>query len=204
MKKIENLNINLKDFKLNEEGSFSITRPYESYQIIYLINNFIKLYDNNHNTQNMISKIITDGTACMGGDVIRFSKYFKMINAVEILKDNFELLVENCKYFNCNNVNLFMQDYLEIYDKLNQDIIYLDPPWTGPGYKNKESIVLKLNNMEISDLVENIKKMNLAKYVFIKAPSNVCLDKLNYDSIHTVYNKSKVASFKLICICLMK
>jgi hypothetical protein len=39
-KKTDNLGINLKDFKLNEEGSFSITRPYESAQIIYLIENF--------------------------------------------------------------------------------------------------------------------------------------------------------------------
>lgn len=185
-------NIVLKNFKLNTEGAFSITKPYESAQIIFLVQNFIQ--------ENIHNKIITDGTACMGGDVVKFSKYFKYVNAVEILEENFNLLIENCKIFNCQNVNLFNQDYTEIYEKLKQDIIYLDPPWTGPGYKSKESIVLKLGDFEIWKLINIIKSKNLSKYIFIKAPSNVCLDNLEYDSIHVVYNKSKSPSFKLICI----
>jgi len=198
MAKKADLAINLKDFKLNEEGSFSITRPYESSQIIYLIENFIRYIEKDD--MDLSTKILTDATACMGGDLVRFSKYFRMINGIEIFEDNFLLLVQNCKQFGCNNVNLFCQDYLEIFDKLKQDVIYLDPPWTGPGYKNKESIVLKLNDIEISDLVQNIKEKKLAKFIFIKAPSNVCLDKLDYDSLHVIYNKSKIPSFKLICI----
>jgi 16S rRNA G966 N2-methylase RsmD len=201
MKKVEfGTDINLKEFKLNEEGSFSITRPYESSQIIYLIGNFINCISGETDLSN---KILTDATACMGGDLIRFSRYFRMINGIEILDKNFTLLVQNCKQFNCHNVNLFCQNYLDIFDKLRQDIIYIDPPWTGPGYKNKESIILKLNNIDISDLVHIIKEKHLAKYIFIKAPSNVCLEKLNYDSIHTIYNKSKIASFKLICMSLV-
>jgi 16S rRNA G966 N2-methylase RsmD len=162
-----------------------------------LIENFIRL---NEKDVDLSTKILTDATACMGGDLVRFSKYFRMVNGIEILEENFGLLVQNCKYFHCHNVNLFCQNYLDIFDKLRQDIIYIDPPWTGPGYKNKESIILKLNNIEISDLIQIIKEKHLAKYIFIKAPSNVGLEKLNYDSIHTIYNKSRIASFKLICI----
>ena len=196
MKKIDNLN--LKDFKLNEEGSFSISRPYESSQIIYLIENFIEYYEKE--SANLLSKVLTDATACMGGDLIRFSKYFKMINGIEILQENFDLLVQNCKQFNCQNVNLFCQNYLDVYETLKQDIIYFDVPWEGPSYKKKESVVLKLNDVEIWKLVQTIKEKKLACYVFIKAPSNVCLDRMEYDSIHVIYNKSKVASFKLICV----
>jgi hypothetical protein len=194
------MNINLKDFKLNEEGSFSITRPYESSQIIFLIENFIKFYYSDFILSN---KIITDATACMGGDLIRFSRYFKMINGIEILEENFELLLQNCKQFNCQNVNLFCQNYLDIYDKLKQDIIYIDPEWGGPGYKVKDSIVLKLGDMEIWKLINLIKEKKLTKFIFIKAPFNVCLKNLDYDSIHIVYNKSKIASFKLICMSLV-
>jgi hypothetical protein len=198
MAKKADLGINLKDFKLNEEGSFSITRPYESSQIIYLIENFVRYIEKDY--IDLSTKILTDATACMGGDLVRFSKYFRMINGIEILEENFILLVQNCKNFGCHNVNLFCQNYLDIYDKLKQDIIYIDPPWTGPGYKNKDSIILKINDIELSDLVRMIKEKNLTKFIFIKAPSNVCLEKLDYDSIHTIYNKSKIASFKLICI----
>ncbi len=197
-KKFDNLGINLKDFKLNEEGTFSITRPFESAQIVYLIENFIRYIEKDE--VDLSTKILTDATACMGGDLIRFSKYFRMINGIEILEENFTLLVQNCKQFGCYNVNLFCQNYLDIFDKLKQDIIYLDPKWGGIDYKNKESVILKLNDIEIWNLVQIIKEKKLAKYIFIKAPSNVCLEKLDYDSIHVVYNKSKIASFKLICI----
>lgn len=193
--------IGLKEFKLNEEGTFSITRPYESNQIIYFIQTFIAFIGAREGTNELlINKILTDGTACMGGDLIRFSNYFQSVNGVEIDENNFSLLVENCKQFNCNNVNLFPQDYLEIYDKLKQDIIYLDPKWGGIDYKNKLHVVLKMNDMDISDLIKLIKHKKLCKYIFIKAPSNVYIDKIDYDAIHVIYNKSKSPSFKLICI----
>jgi len=136
----------------------------------------------------------------MGGDLVKFSRRVKYVNGVEIDPENFKLLMENCKIFNCQNINLFCQDYLDIYDKLRQDIIYMDPPWNGPGYREKESIMLKLGNMELWELVRIIKEKKLTKYIFIKAPSNVCLDRLDYDTIHIIYNKSKLPSFKLICI----
>jgi len=139
----------------------------------------------------------------MGGDLVRFSKYFRMINGIEILEDNFNLLVQNCKFFGCNNVNLFCQNYLEIFDKLKQDIIYMDPPWGGTSYKNKDIISLKIGDLELWELINLIKDKQLAKYIFIKAPMNVCLENLDYDSIHIIYNKSRIASFKLICMSLV-
>jgi hypothetical protein len=189
--------INLKDFKLNEEGSFSITRPYESAQVVYLIKNFIELYEG-HGV-NLGSQRITDATACMGGDVVRFSKYFAAVNGVEILEDNYNLLVQNCRYFGCNNVKLVHQNYLDVMDQLEQDIVYIDPKWGGVDYKHKEYIVLKLDDMEISELVETIKNKKITKYIFVKAPLNVCLEKMGYDAIYIIYNKSKAPSFKLLC-----
>jgi len=186
--------ISLKKFKLNEEGSFSITRPHESQQIINCMEKFI-------NGKISLSKmIITDATACMGGDLVQFSKYFRIINGIEIDPLNFKLLVENCKIFNCLNINLFNQNYLDIFDKLRQDIIYLDCPWTGPDYKYKETIHLKLCDLHLWELINKIRDSKLANYIFIKAPSNVCLDNIDYDTLNIIYNKSKKPSFKLICI----
>jgi 16S rRNA G966 N2-methylase RsmD len=136
----------------------------------------------------------------MGGDLIRFSKHFRMVNGVEILEENFSLLVQNCKQFGCQNVNLFCQDYLEIFDKLKQHIIYIDPPWGGIDYKNKDIISLKMGHLELRELVNLIREKKLAQFIFIKAPMNVCLEGLDYDSIYIIHNKSKIVSFKLICI----
>ena len=198
------MEIVLKNFKLNSEGTFSITRPHESQQISHFIENFIRVNEDDNvcdqDRSGLSDKIITDATACMGGDLVKFSKRAKYVNGVEIDPENFKLLLENCKIFNCQNINLFCQDYLEIYDKLRQDVIYLDPEWGGPGYKTKEFVILKLGDIEIYELIRLIKEKNLAKYIFVKAPLNVCMDNLEYDSIHMIFNKSKIPSFKLICI----
>ena len=186
------MEINLKNFKLSEEGRFSITRPYESRQIINNIEKFImyKLYN----------YTITDATACMGGDLIKFSKCAKFVIGVEKNLENFEILQDNCKTFDCENINLIHDDYLNIYEKLSQDIIYIDPPWNGPEYKMKQCVFLKIGDIDLYELVNNIINKKLAKYVFIKAPSNVCLNNLEYTTIYTIYNKNKKPSFKLICI----
>lgn len=186
------MDISLKNFKLNDEGVFSITRPYESKQIVRLVDEFVE--------DGITGKIITDATACMGGDLVNFSKRARMVNGIEVDPENFNLLIENAKRFNCQNVNLFCQDYLQIYKKLKQDIIYIDPPWGGVGYKTKETVYLKVGNIDLWKLVRNIKELSLARYVFIKVPINVALDYIPHDIIQTVYNKSRVSSFKLICI----
>ena len=90
-------------------------------QIIQLIESFIEFYDGEKSISASLStKIITDATACMGGDLIRFSKHFRMVNGIEILEDNFALLIQNCKQFGCQNVNLFCQNYLDISINLNK------------------------------------------------------------------------------------
>lgn len=191
--------LNLRNFKLNEEGIFSITRPYESSQIIYLIDNFIKCVEGS----NLSTFVVTDATACMGGDTVRFAKYFKTVNAVELIPANFELLTYNCNYFRCDNVILFNNDYTEIYENLVQDVIYLDPPWGGTTYKNLEQVRLSLGDLDLSTLINLIKSKNLTKFVFVKVPMNICLDGIDYDSMHVIYNKSNIASFKLVCISLI-
>lgn len=184
----------LKDFKVNEEGRFSITRPYESLQIINIIESF--LYERDQKDLSILT--LTDATACMGGDLIRFSKHFKFVNGIEIHKENYQLLVENCKKYECNNVKLYNADYLSVYDNLHQDVIYIDPPWGGTEYKNMEQVSLKIGDTDLYILIKLVNQ--LTKFLFIKVPLNVCLDNIEYTDIQIVYNRSKIPSFKLIMI----
>jgi len=186
------MNIYLKDFILNEEGSFSITKPFESEQLLNIIIDFVD--------GDISEMTITDATACMGGDTVRLSNNVKHINAVELSLDNYNLLVENCKNFKVNNISFINEDYTKIYNIIKQDIIYIDPPWGGIGYRNMEDIELKLGEMPISELLSKIKEQKLCKYVFVKVPVNVCLIGINYSIIREIVNKVGMPSFKLICI----
>jgi 16S rRNA G966 N2-methylase RsmD len=188
------MSIILRKFNLNTEGKYSITKPYESEQIT---KHMIKFINNEIRFENCV---ITDATACMGGDLINFSKKAKYVNGVENNKENFDLLVENCKTFECNNINLINEDYLNIYNKLTQDIIYIDPRWGGPDYKLMKNIHLYVGNVLLCDIINTIRAEGIAKYIFTKIPRNACLDNIAFDESHVIYNRSKTISFVLLCI----
>jgi len=99
---------------------------------------------------------ITDATAGIGGNTFSFAEFFKNVNAVEIDSKVFGMLKNNitkCKY---NNVNLINTDYIDIMYNLKQNIVFLDPPWGGRGYKKFDKILLKLSMIDIEDICYNL------------------------------------------------
>ena len=78
---------------------------------------------------------ITDGCACVGGNVLAFSDIFKTVHAIEIDETRCKMLKYNmeevCKK---TNVKVYNDDYSKTYMTYSQDIIYLDPPWGGTQY----------------------------------------------------------------------
>jgi 16S rRNA G966 N2-methylase RsmD len=180
-----------KKIKINDVGRYSITRPYEAKQIIIYIQEQIK---------ELMKKeakdcIITDGTSGVGGDTIHFSKYFKSVNAVDILKENTELLKDNCKTFGITNVNVICDNYLNVCNTIDQSILYLDPPWGGVKYKEKEKIKLMLGDLCLS---EAISKINSNPLIFLKLPLNSDLSQLNVFKKYTILNKKNSPSFYLV------
>ena len=128
---------NENDLKLlsDEVGRYSISLPKDAEIITSLIEyhiNKLKLLSTN--------LIITDSTAGIGGNTISFSSKFKNVNSIEIDKKRFGFLKNNINYYNLHNVNLLNCDYLNILENMIQDIVFMDPPWGGRGYKKKSSI----------------------------------------------------------------
>jgi len=73
--------------------------------------------------------IITDGTACVGGNTISFGRSFRKVNAVEINEERFGMLRKNCLVLRLDQkVKLVNGDYSKIHQELNQDVVFLDPP----------------------------------------------------------------------------
>jgi 16S rRNA G966 N2-methylase RsmD len=181
-----------KKIQINDVGRYSITRPYEAKQIIVIIKETLKLI--NMKSENCI---ITDGTSGVGGDTIHFSKYFKFVNAVDILEENTELLRNNCEMFGITNVNIIHADFVNVIDKIKQDILYIDPPWGGIGYKDKDKVELMMSGIPIHQI---LKKLNSAKspLIFIKLPLNADMSNLNVKKTYTILNKKNTPSFYIV------
>jgi len=182
-------NVDLSKLKLSNIGIYSITKPYYA----QLTSSIIKKYFN-----NMDNIIITDANGNMGGNTINFANNFKKVNAVEILKLHYDILENNIKVYNLDHkVNFYHKDYLDIMFKLKQDVIYIDAPWGGKDYKNKNKIDLFLDNVNLIHITNKL--INNAKLIVLKLPLNFNLNKFYETSLFTKLNLYKIKnSYKKI------
>lgn len=172
-------NINWKKLRLTNISLYSITKVKYGKPICKIIYKLLKTKD----------ITITDAFGNVGGIGIMFSKYFKTVNICEIIKLHCEMLLNNLTIYGYNNkVNIYCGDYLDFMEKLNQDIIFFDPPWNDEYYKKKNKITLEINNINIYCIINNL--LNKAKYILLFVPYNYDFDDLKF--INSKYKIKKL------------
>jgi predicted RNA methylase len=153
----------LNKVKYSLESLYSFTPYNEAEQTVYLIAEFLKI-----NVKDLKELVITDGTTNVGGNMIAFCKYFKFVNGVEIESTHVDYLKNNLELYGLKNYSIINGDYTKEYDKLEQDIVFLDPPWGGVLYKYYDRIDLYLSGIDISEIINKIK----TKHIILKVPKN--------------------------------
>ncbi len=103
-----------------------------------------KLLLNYYSTDDLKTKVLTDATACIGGNTWIFADYVKQVQANELSDLHFEILTHNLKVLKKNNVSLTKENYLSNYLTLKQDIVFFDPPWGGSDYKSRDEMDIYL------------------------------------------------------------
>jgi 16S rRNA G966 N2-methylase RsmD len=183
--------INYDKLILNKEGRYSITRRSESAQIIECMNTILKTCSD---------KTITDVTACMGGDTINFSFYFKKVFSIEINPENFKLLQHNISVFECSNIEAFCGDSTKIMN-WKSDVVFVDPPWGGPSYRNTETIELYMRNVKLDDWLEKLMTSSYRpSYIFLKLPFNYRTIRFAFLPNFIEMNEVKIYNFYLVSI----
>ena len=159
------------------------TTPSQAVQINSIIKEYIN-YDS----------VITDATACIGGNTTFFEKDFKVVIAIEKDPNIFKILKSNTTKsvkYNCS--------YIDVMYTIHQDLVFIDPPWGGPDYKKEDNIILKLDGIDVLDIIDLI--YHFTRFVALKVPNNFDATKLsekfwNY-KIYTI-NTLKKHNYKLI------
>ena len=148
---------------------------------------------------------IIDSTACIGGDSLSFSKYFKNILSIEKDKIHFKILENNINICEANNVKIILNDFISFIEKQqlykSYQILFMDPPWGGPEYKNAEKLDLFLYNdknikLNINEIINSY--INKFKYIILKCPINFNLNKTNYLYKHIYTFKTNDKKLQLI------
>jgi 16S rRNA G966 N2-methylase RsmD len=172
----------------DDVGLYSIT----SLRNAKIISEIIKSYF----LTNPKDLTITDATAGLGGNVLSFSEHFKSVVAVEKDSQRFHMLEKNINLYRKENGSLYSnivlmnKDYLEVMTRIDQDIIFFDPPWGGRGYKEHEYMELLLGPQNIVNICNMLEKR--AKLIAIKVPIN-----FNFNSFIKLINNKKINIYKL-------
>lgn len=153
---------------LDEESLYSTTDQLTAEKIAIDVSTFIPR-----------TSTITDATACIGGSTHAFANIFDRVNAIEIDPLRFNYLTHNLSMLQCNsNITCINGDAVIECKRIlgGQDVIFIDPPWGGPEYKNKGTVSLFLSGIPLADVCKDL--ASYTRYIVLKVPVN--FDEANF------------------------
>jgi 16S rRNA G966 N2-methylase RsmD len=181
-----------KHILMDDVSKYSITLPDKAEIISEIIK---KNYQLRYPEDNLDDLTITDAMACVGGNTLSFSSFFKNVNAIEINTTRFQYLVHNMKEYEKNNILFYNDNYLNLINKLDQHIVFIDPPWGGPIYKSqyKMDIMIQKDSkdekeVKLDEIIDDIFTNPITKMIIYKLPTN-----------HNIDNFKKY-NFKMMCL----
>lgn len=143
--------------------------------------------------------VITEMTACIGGNVISFAKNFKHVNAIELCEQRFLYLNHNLTVLNLiNNVTTINGNSLVEVVNLKQDIVFFDIPWGGRSYKFKEKIDLYISKIPSYSACNLVK--DYTKIIVMKIPNNFNIQKFAHRVDMRIYEVYNLEKFRLIIL----
>lgn len=190
-----------KHILMDDVSKYSITLPDKADIISEIIKKNYQLIFPNDNLDELT---ITDAMACVGGNTLSFSTSFKNVNANEINTTRFQYLVHNMKQYEKTNILFYNDNYLNLIQKLKQNIVFIDPPWGGPIYKSqykmdimiqkdvipeaKEDTSIPLKELKLDEIIDDIFLNPDTKMIIYKLPIN-----------HNIENFKKY-KYKMMCL----
>lgn len=117
---------------------------------------------------------IVDGTACVGGNSISFGREFQDIVAVEISEQHKNMLDHNLAQYGLHHVTTLRGDITSVahtlVNRLKVNVMFLDPPWGGPEYKENRLTSLVLSGNDVSHWIRRWSAVY--NMIVMKVPNN--------------------------------
>lgn len=174
--------------QIDRETVSYITTPYNSKLISQIITDNI---NSKYNPQNIT---IFDAMAGVGGDSIEFAAKYDRVISCEKDANRFSMLKNNISVYGFSNVDLHNSNCIDLLSEnklLSEvDVVYMDPPWGGKSYKNSDSLLLKIDDTPIEDLINSIiskkyKELMKMKLIVLKLPKNYDIEHLYYKTANS-------------------
>jgi hypothetical protein len=170
-------------FQSTPEGLYSVTRRRDSERIVGFLRKAIPC---------MHRKILTDATACIGGDTLQFSQHFAHVHSIEWKRDNLAVLQNNIRAFGATNVTVHEGDATKVFN-WKTDVLYVDPPWGGPKYHMCPKLEIFMSGHRLDKWLESILNAHTRPtYIVLKLPRNY-----NFAHLHFLPNAQEMALYRV-------
>ena len=183
--------VDYKRLKLTTEGEYSVTRRRDADKILSIMEKIVG---------DLKTKTITDATGCVGGDTIQFGIRCRFVNSIELNEDNFKVLQNNVEVFGLENVTIHHGDSTKVFN-WKSDILFVDPPWGGPAYRENQTLELYLSDKRLDEWLEEVLLRKIRpRYIFLKLPTNYNFNRLNFLSNIEYIKPYRIRNYILIAI----
>jgi predicted RNA methylase len=177
--------------RMTPEGLYSVTRRRDGQRVVQFLERTIP---------EIGRRTITDTTACVGSDTLRFSQVFQKVHSIELKHDNVIALRNNVNVFGASNVTVHEGDATKLF-KWKTDVLYIDPPWGGPAYHTQHKMDIFLSGIRLDKWIEELlKEKDRPAYVILKLPRNYNFSHLHFlpNVIETLFYR--VRNFMIVSI----
>jgi hypothetical protein len=183
--------IDYKKLKLTKEGEYSVTRRRDADRMLTVFKQVLG---------DLSKRTITDATGCVGGDTIHFGLHFQHVHSIELKKENYDVLQNNVGVYNLQNVTLYNADAVRAFN-WKTDVLYIDPPWGGPEYRNNKDLDLHMSSKRIDLWLEEILlRKSRPSYIFVKLPQNYNFKRFNLLSNVDYIKPYRIRTYVLVVI----
>lgn len=154
--------------QIDEVASYSVTEAKSADTITRLI------LQNCPKGIDASSITILDGMACVGGNTMSFAKKFGNVIANELDTGRYAMLQNNVfTVMNLENVIPNQGNVLEQAFSADYEVLFLDPEWGGPDYKQHLKLTLKVGDQMLDQFCKDvIKRAEKCRVIALKLPSN--------------------------------
>jgi hypothetical protein len=122
------------------------------------------------------------------------------VNSIELNEENFRALQNNVEVYDLKNVTLHHGDSTKIYN-WKSDILFVDPPWGGPNYKENQILELHLSDKRLDEWLEEVLLRKIRpNYIFLKLPVNYNFNRLNFLSNIESIRAYRIRNYILVAI----
>lgn len=183
--------IDYKQLQLTSEGEYSVTRRRDADRILGIMTKILG---------SLKTKTITDATGCVGGDTIHFGLRFLFVNSIELNEENFKALQNNVTIYGLENVTVHHGDCTKLFN-WKSDVLFVDPPWGGPNYKENEVLELFLGEKRLDEWLEEVLLRKIRpNHIFLKLPANYNFNRLNFLSNIESIRPFRIRNYVLVAI----